>query len=91
MITQRQLNVPHLGLYIWLLSTGEVLIGPHPNFQPTYEHSPDGVSSFMDTQGLILWEPGSKEFEYDFNYAYMVNYEPLLRGWLMAQNLSLPE
>jgi hypothetical protein len=89
---QTAVEVPgDVRINLYLLSTGEAVLSPRPNWQATYEHVPEGVSSFMDGDGLILWEKGSKEYEYDFNTAYLVAQEPLLRGYLRQQGLQSPD
>jgi hypothetical protein len=91
-LKQITVEMPYgLGINLYLMNNGEAVLSPQPTFVTVTEDVPDGVSSFIDIDGLILWEKGSAQYEYNFNYAYFVNAEPLLRGWLRQQKLSLPE
>lgn len=91
MIAQLQIPLQGLGISLWLMATGDVVVTPLPFFIPTYEHVPEGVTYWIDKQGLILSEKGSKEYEYDFGYMYKYKQEPLLKGWLYQLQLEMPE
>lgn len=91
MTTQQLLYIPNdLRVSLYVLSTGHVVLSVHPSMQVTYEDVPDGISYFIDQKGLILWEKGSKEYEYDFHIAYEYFTEPLLAAWLRQQFKEMP-
>jgi hypothetical protein len=92
-LEQKRIRLPNavdglVPVELYLLSDRTVLFIPVIGFSPTYEDSLDGVSSFFDETGFKLWEPGSAVYSYDYHVAYPYNVMPLLRGWLIQQDLS---
>ncbi len=73
---------------IYLFSDGSLLVVPVRGFSPTFEHQHDGVSSMFDESGFSLWERGSDVYDYKYHEVYRYKQLPLLRGWLMQQDLS---
>lgn len=73
---------------LYLLSDGSLLFTLPFGAVPTYEHYPDGVSSMFDATGFTLWEPGSKEYKYEYEVPYRYKQMPLMRGWLVQQDLD---
>lgn len=81
-----------LGLSLTLISTGEAVLFPSHGHKTTHETVADGISYFVDGEGVILWREGAgkTEHEYDFGTSYVVNDEPMLKGWLQQLNLQNP-
>lgn len=73
---------------LYLLSDGRLVFVPTRDMTTTSEYQVDGVSSLFHSEGFDLWEPGSKVYSYHYNEAYLYKQMPLMRGWLVQQDLS---
>lgn len=91
LLQQRHILPNDLRIELYIISNGDVVLSAHPSMQPTYDWEPEGVTAVIDRQGLVLFEKGSKMYEYEFNTAYAYKFEPLLKAWLRQQLLQWPE
>lgn len=86
-------NDLRLGLY--LMSDGEkfnsVLITQMHGFDTLFDYDPEGITGIFDKSGFTLMEKGDKEgnnYSYDTPYPYKEM--PILKAWLIQQNLLWP-
>lgn len=91
LLQQRHILPNDLRIDLYIISSGEIVLSPHPSMLPTYDWEPEGVTAVIDRQGIVLSESGSKMYEYEFNVAYQYKYEPLLKAWLAQQRLCWPK
>lgn len=70
------------------LPTGHVALVKSPHFRETFDHSGDVLVDFLDDSFTVY--DGQDEAE--FPYAVGINYRPhpLLKRWLIQQNLQNP-
>ena len=76
---------------LFLISDGTVAFQLGQGFIVTHEIRTTGVSSLFDLEGFSLLEEGGKEFlDYQYGVPYDYKQLPLLKAWLIQQDLINP-
>lgn len=88
---QTFLDVPiaDTGLVLVLLPDGTLFIERSATFVPTYDYAPEGITGFFDANEFSLQEPGQDFQRYDYGVAYPYKNMPVLKAWLIQQQLQL--
>jgi hypothetical protein len=75
------------------LSNGKVRLTPLYDFTALFDQTPGGVAAIFDSEGFSLLEPGRDPDDFQ-DYFYHVEYDyktmPVLKAWLVQQNLINP-
>jgi hypothetical protein len=88
-----QLRVPlnsDLRIDLYLISDGTVVIVPGFGFTQIFDHFVGGVSGTFDEHGFSLEDKWEK-VDYDYHTPYPYKLRPVLKEWLMQQELQMPE
>lgn len=77
------------GLVLVLLEDGTVFIERTRWFAPTFDYSKEGITGVFDHDGFSLMEPDEDFQGYDYGVAYPYSEIPVLKQWLVQQQLIL--
>lgn len=75
------------------LSDGTLMLQPHGNFSLIFDGKHDGVTGIFDSEGFALLEQGrplDDMQDYQYNVPYEYKQMPVLKAWLVQQNLINP-
>jgi hypothetical protein len=93
MLTQMRIEIAaNIRVELYLISNGMLKLVPVYGFTRVFDYSKDGVSAVFDETGFSLAEKGDLEpqaYQYDVPYPY--KRMPVLKAWLMQQNLFMPQ
>ncbi len=78
-------------IMIGLQPDGTLFLQPTVLFKTIYDYQPKGISGIFDNDGFSLWKDKvDNKLDYEYNAAYNYKDMPLLKDWLIQQNLVLP-
>jgi len=72
------------------LSDGTVMLVPQHDFGLIIDQKEDGVSALFDGSGFTLVEAGKEPMDYQYHTPYKYKEMPLLKAWLVQQELVSP-
>lgn len=81
---------------LYLISDATIIMSPvfgiNIPSQAVYDYHPEGISGMFDKEGFSLFEKSiDDKQDYVYNTTYAYKEMPVLRAWLMQQNLVLPQ
>lgn len=88
-----QVSIPLAGLpfHLVCINNGTVVFVKHLNFNTIWDSAePGGVGANYDMQRISLWNDQGDEFDVFYNTMYDYRVLPLLKAWLIQQNLQYP-
>lgn len=90
-LRQKRVPVHNLGIDLYLISNGSIVLERGFGFVPIYDQCAGGTQAVFDATGFSLLEAGKEDW---MHYSYVMPYYykelPVLQAWLIQQGLEWP-